>query len=236
MRENRQKKALPFWLQIVLILMTGALVSLGIWLYSKTPEASGSGEKYTVTFAYGDGSVIAKSEVRSGKGVLPPIPETDDVFRGWDSAINNVTDNIEAHPMLYTIVEDNLFYFNSVYVQEGERFNISLRLGGNVNMSSGELTLEYDPEVLTYIGADCEKLCTIDLPEPGLISVRVNSDAVLTDAAQLAVLKFRAEEKDAYSTQINLKTSKVVTLSAGEEIPADNATINNKIYFLKEVG
>jgi len=144
LKENGQKKSIPFWLQIVAILMAGALVSLGIWLYAKVTSSNngGSNESFTVTFAYGDGSIIAQNEVKSGKGVLPPIPKTDAVFRGWDIAIDNVTSNIEAHPMLYTIVEDNLFYFNSVYVQEGKDVTILLRLGGNVNVSSGKLTLE----------------------------------------------------------------------------------------------
>jgi len=79
-------------------------------------------------------------------------------------------------------------------------------------------------------------MCKAEFSEQGVITIDVNSETAITDAEELAALKFHTEEKDAYSTQIDLKCSETMTLSAGEEIPVDNATINNKIYFLKEVG
>lgn len=239
---RKEKKTTPFWIQVALILLAGVLLSLGIWMYSNSlhndSEQEHESKSFKVTFAAGDGAVIAEKNAEREKGVLPPEIEIGEgtVFRGWDNRINCIRADIETHPILYPIKESNLFYFNSEYVFEGEDFELELLLGGNVNISSGELNIEYDPEVLTFIDADESECCRAKLTENGTITVTLNSESVLTDSTSLAVLKFHAEEKDAYSTRIDLIGGAFTVREAGKETPIDSATINNNIYFLKEVG
>lgn len=237
-KEKRSRNSIPFWLQIMMILLAGALVSLGIWLYANSErDESGNDikdEVFTVTFSDGDGTVISQEKINGGAGIIPPIPETEDVFRGWTTALNSVQSDIETHPSIYKIVENNLFYFNSAYVVEGENFLLPLRIGGNVNVTEGQITMEYDPEVLTYVKADCEDFCKVEKGEAGTLIIKLDSDTAITAPTQLAELTFRAEKKDAYSTRIDLKSDGVFTMENGEKVSAENATINNEIYFIKE--
>lgn len=241
MAEERTKKGMPFWLQIAAILFAGVAVSIAIVFLARTdqkqaPSVEGSGEEHTVTFAYSDGTVIASETVEDGKGVFPPILETQDVFRGWSGPINAVTKDTEVHPEIYHIVEDNLFYFNSVYVQEGTEFDLPVMISGNVNVSSGELYVEYDPDVLKFESADGQSWCDVSKPKKGVLKIKFRLDSVLDEPTELTKLSFTAKEKDVYSTQLNLRSENVVVFSDQKEVPADNATINNKVFYLQEVG
>lgn len=230
MRIKGKDKKIPFWMQILAILLVGIIASLSVSFYFQDKKA----EKYTVTFAYDDGTIIEEKQVKKGFGVLPPEINTDKVFRGWNSTINNVTQNIEVHPDLYNITEDNLFYFNSIYVKEGKKFTIDLYVAGNVSVSSGSLFLEYDTDVLTY--KKYEGYGLSDLADSnGKINVEFESSSTITKKTKLISITFYAKKMDALSTEIVLKSNKVLTIQNGGEIIADNATINNKIFFLQEV-
>lgn len=213
------------------IILVGVIATLSVVFYFQDKNT----ERYTVTFAYSDGTLIEKKQVKAGKGVFPPNIETNDVFRGWDMEINEVTQDIEAHPMIYTIVEDNLFYFDSVYVKEGKRFIVDLFVAGNVNVSKGEILLEYDPEVIEYKKYDGLELSIIEKPEDGQLSIKFNSNSVLSKKTELAKITFYAKKKDVYATQINLISKETKVVSDKDEVVVDNATINNKIFYLQEV-
>lgn len=229
----KKQASIPFWLQIAGILLLGVLASVIVRMVhpgAKSPELP----VYTVTFARQDGTVIEAKEVHEGKGVYPPEYIGSGVFRGWTGAFNRVTSDVEVHPILHTIGEDNLFYFHSVYVQEGNDFSLDVQLGGRVSVSSGTLTVLYDPAVLEYRGADTD-LCTVAEGEEGELTLSFRSDAPIREEELLAVLNFRALEKNAYSTEVQLQARDMTIVTSDGERPADCATINNKVYFLQEV-
>lgn len=229
----KKNARIPFWLQIVLILLTGVLASVGILAARSGSEPDLP--RYTVTFAYSDGTVIEAKEVSEGKGVYPPEYIGEGVFRGWSGRFNQVTSDVEVHPVIHSIGEDNLFYFHSVYVEEGKSFALDVQLGGRVSVSSGELTILYDPAVLEYRGADSEAFCSVTEGAEGELTLTFEAEEPIRKETLLAKLNFCALEKDAYATEVQLQAKNVKIVSDGEELPADCATINNKVFFLQEV-
>lgn len=232
---KKDKKKLPFWLQIVSILLLGVIASVIAYSAAnglKTEDL----QTHTVTFAYQDGTVIESKQVKHGKGVFPPELTDEGVFRGWSTGFNAVTADVEAHPVYYSISEDNLFYFDSVYVQEGKEFSLDVCIGGRVSVISAELTLQYDPDVLEFRQTDGSDGCTVTEEEKGTIKLSVQLDEAVKEETLLQQLTFFAKKKDAYSTQIDLSAAQVYTVANGQQITADYATINNRIYFLQEVG
>lgn len=227
-----KNKKFPLWGQILAILLVGVLASVAAYLIVKDRTA----ERFTVTFAYGDGTVIEQKQVKKGKGTFPPTLDYDGVFRGWSAGFNNVESDVEVHPMFYDIVEDNLFYFDSVYVKEGSNFTLSLYLAGNVNVNSGDIKLSYDPDVMTYKKANANGFCSVSEEKAGELTVHFSSEQTLTEKTLLAELTFYAKRADAYSSEILVSTDQVMLVANGEDKPADHATINNNIYFLQEVG
>ena len=159
----------------------------------------------------------------------------DGIFRGWTGGFNCVTSDVEVHPSIYPIGEQNFFYFHSVYVEEGKKFALDVHLGGRVSISSGELTVAYDPEVLEYLGADPMDGCTAEQTGAGELKLCFSSPEPIRAECLLAKLSFRALEKDAYSTEVQLQANNMKIVTDEGERPADCATINNKVYFLQEV-
>lgn len=232
------KIKIPFWLQIISILLIGVIVSVSIFFTinyvgeKKRIEALGT---HTVTFAYLDGTVIETKEVAHGKGVFPPTLKDNGVFRGWSAGFNIVTSDIEVHPDYYNVPENNLFYFDSVYVKEGEKFSIDVCVGGTVSVSSGELILEYDPDVLKFQKSKDKDDAVKVMQSKGKITIAFDFAEPLKAESVLSQLQFKAKKKDAYSTELLLKAVDMKVVSKGEKIPADCATLNNKIFFLQEV-
>lgn len=231
---KKSKITIPFWLQLVAILLVGVVVSCSVFYFVRDYKA----ERYTVTFAYGNGAQIETKEVKEGKGIFPPELDwgADYVFRGWDRALNRVAANIEAHPDIYKVMEENLFYFDSVYVREGHAFTLDLMLGGNVNLSSGEVVLIFDEEVMEYKSFQTSEALDVTKTGKGELLIKLNSKNPITQKTELARLKFRAKRKDVEYTQAVLSAKSTKLILDGEEKPADCATINNKIFFIQEVG
>lgn len=234
------KKEIPFGAQVCLILFCGIVLSAATFCLVRSrpvDESALTAEMHKVTFAYQDGTVIETRKVRDGSGVFPPTFETEGIFRGWNSTINNVMSDMETHPMVYQISSDdeNLFYFDSVYVLEGEEFKIDLMLGGWVNISTATLNIEYDSEVMDYVGSEDSDVCDITMLEAGTIVMDMKSDPPLREKTLLSELTFLAKEKDVCSTQITLSYKDAKLTSNGMEYPATVSTINNEIYYLQEV-
>lgn len=250
---HRSRRQLPFWIQILLILLCGALLSVAVLLImrgmkNKEPthpteqsqtEAETKGgppEEYTVTFAWQDGTVIEKRSVQEGHGIFPPKLGTDHVFRGWSAGINHVTYDVEVHPVLYMINSDeNLFFFNSQYVKEGESFSIDLNLAGLVNISMATLEISYDPEVMELQGYTEAECCTVKETEPGLLTLTLDSQTPLRERTLLSSITFLALEKDVFSSEINLRCKDPKLVTTGGEVPVTGTTINNEIFYLQEV-
>lgn len=225
------KLKIPFWLQIVAILLVGVIIS-GIVFFAINYAKQ---EKYTVTFAYQNGAIIDIKKAPVGKGVKPPKFDCEGVFRGWSVPINNITDDIEAHPQIYDIVEENLFYFNSVYVKEGRKVTVDINVGGDVSFKSGELTISYDDKVLNYIKSDNEDFVTVTEEEAGKLKLTFDSEESIEESMLLSSITFKTKKVDAYSTELQLSADNVISEVKNKEVPATFATINNNIYFLQEV-
>ena len=251
---NQARRQLPFWLQIILILLAGAALSVIVLLVMRGSKVKNPTQQtqapteasavtnsdplreYTVTFAYQDGTVIDTRKVKEGHGVFPPELETDHVFRGWTGAVNYVTRDTEVHPAVYAINSDeNLFYFNSQYVKEGECFTIDLNLAGLVNISKATLEISYDPEVMElqeHTEAEC---CKVEETAPGLLILTLDSQSPLRQKTLLSSINFLALEKDVFSSKISLSCKDPKLLTTGGEVPVTGTTINNEIYYLQEV-
>ena len=238
MRKNTRKISIPFWTQILAILLVGAVAGGVVLLLAPDKQQTAPQEaivKHTVTFAYQDGTVIETKTVEEGKGVFPPVIETNNVFRGWSAGFNAVKADIEVHPVFYNIIEENLFYFDSVYVKEDTEFTLDLYVAGRVNLSSGTIALSYDPDVLEYKSSEGMDGLKVSENKDGELTITFNSDTPIKEKAHISQLTFFAKKKNAYSTQINLSARDVKLTAGGEAQSANCATINNKIYFLQEV-
>ncbi len=227
-----KKKKFPLWAQVVAILLAGVIASGAVYLIVKDKTA----ERFTVTFAESNGEIIEQKEVKKGSGVFPPVLTNDGVFRGWSAGFNMVESDIEVHPIFYDIVEDNLFYFDSVYAKEGKSFTLDLYIAGNVNVSSGTIKLTFDPDVMKYKKAQSDDLCEIKEDKAGELTIGFSSKKAITKKTLLGEIMFYAKRADAYASEIQLSASDVILVANGKEQKADFATINNKIYFLQEVG
>ena len=239
MRKNTRKISIPFWTQILAILLAGMVTSGVVLLLAPDKQQTAPPEavvEHTVTFAYPDGTVIETKAVEEGKGVFPPAVEGNGVFRGWNTGFNAVMTDIEVHPIFYGVKEENLFYFNSVYTKEDTEFSMELYVGGKVSLSSGTVTLSYDTDVLEFKSADNLDCVDVTEKKAGELTVQVNTEAPLQEQTQLSKLVFYAKKKDAYSTQIDLTAKDAKVYSGGDKLSVNYATINNKIYFLQEVG
>ncbi len=180
---------------------------------------------------------MKKKQVHHGNGVLPPDLATEDVFRGWSAPFNAVTRDMETHPSLYYSKEDdNLFCFDSVYVREGEEFTIELMLRGKVCISSAELTLAFDGEVMDYLGSEVSEYFAVEPTASGALNLRLNSPQLIQEPTLLARIQFRAKPMDVYFTQISLQSKQATTVVSDQELPVTISTINNNIYYLQEVG
>ena len=215
-KEPQKRKRFPYWLQILIIIGIGIIASGVVFFIvlnikgtsEKKEEIENGSNKHTVTFAYQDGTVIEKKEVSDGKGVFPPEYKTDMIFRGWSGAINEITSDKEVHPQFMEIADDNLFYFNSVYVQEGNDFTIDVKLDGNVKLSSATLSISYDPEVMDFVQSNDEIVCKVSKAKDGELTLLLQSDKPITKATQLSKLTFKTKEKDEHSNVCNKRICK----------------------------
>lgn len=236
--KKAKRLRMPFLAQITVILSIGVAVSLSVLFLShcyKAKIVDENAAEYTVAFAYQDGTVIEKKTVKEGKGVFPPEFETEGVFRGWSSPINNVTADIETHPVIYTINDENLFYFNSVYVKEGKKFTVDLTLAGEVHISSAQLTLEYDNEVMKFIKSSDSEICSVTDNKDGTLTIALDSGTPLTEKTILSQLTFKSKKKDVASSRIDLVCKNGKIVENGKEESATVSTINNQIFYLQGV-
>lgn len=207
------------------------IASASVYLISQEINS----EKFVVKFAYLDGSIIEEKKVKSGKGIMPPKLESDDVFLGWSAAVNNIESDIELHPQFYNIVEDNLFYFDSQYVKEGKNVQIDVYVGGNVNFNKGELFIDYDNAILHYKKSNCADGVSASNEEDGKIKISIDSSFPIKEKTLLTSITLSTQKADVFSTEILLTADDVTYVENGKDKPAVFATINNKIYFLQEV-
>lgn len=237
MRKIKKRIRIPFWIQILLIIFIGILLSCIVLIISNViSQTNQEVVNHTVTFAYSDGTVIETKTVEEGKGVIPPNIESNSVFRGWSAGFNQVKSDVEVHPVFYNPSEENLFYFDSVYVKEGTKFTLNVYVGGNVDVSNGTLSLNYDTDVLKYKKAETFNISKVSENKSGEITINLDSKTPLKEKTLIAQLTFYAKKKDAYSTHIDLIVKNAETIVAGKSNSVAFATIKNKIYFLQEVG
>ena len=109
-------------------------------------------------------------------------------------------------------------------------------LGGTVNLSSGEVILVYDEDVMEYKSYQALKSVGITKTGKGELTIKLDSNEPIIQKTELAQIKFRARKANAEFTQAVLSAKSAKLVLGGDEKTVDCATINNKIFFMQEVG
>ena len=68
------------------------------------------------------------------------------------------------------------------------------------------------------------------------MTITIKGDELITEKTLISQLKFHAKKADAKWTEIGLKSKGAKIEVNGMEYDIESSTINNKIYFLQEVG
>ena len=108
-------------------------------------------------------------------------------------------------------------------------------LTGEVNISSAELTVSFDTNVMECVGTNGENHCSVLNEGDGKLIVYLNSDEPLKEKSLISEIRFKALKKDVYSTQIDLSCKNAKVSQLGVDVPATASTLNNKVYYLQEV-
>lgn len=151
-KSNSSGKSLYIILSLIIFLL-GIAVSITIIVLKI--NAKSTGNKFTVTFFDANDNKFEIVKVKEGDAAKPKkqLPEVQNaVFKGWDRYINNVTNNLEVHPIYQSVTSDyNAFYIDTYYASEGEELSVNLKLGGIITVTTATIGIAYDEQVLDLI-------------------------------------------------------------------------------------
>ena len=240
-RNNRKIWSQIPWGGVAVILAAGILISAGI-IWSRRPAASETqapdGPVHTVTFLDQQGEILQESDVNHGSYAVPPeleAVESGIVFRSWSNLLYGIDRDMETRPVYQDLRESsNVFYLGGAYGQLGEQMEMELQLGGKVNLSSIELTLRYDPDVLKKFSCD-----TLDGPFEvrkkgrGYVVLELAADENLTESVTAAQLRFNIAKScsDAEMTKILVEMKDPMKLEGGEK-GTDSCAVHGEVYLL----
>lgn len=239
MKRNSAKKnnQIP-WLAVVLILLAGVIGSLAIYLARHAPgqnEEKEQGEQYTVTFFDSDGTEISTKTVAKGKPArAPENPKTDlnSVFRDWDTELSEIYDSCEVHPLIEDLSEEeNALYIESRYLDGGSDFWVDLNVCGKVNLTRAKFSIEYDPEIMSYLG--CDEDSELFCPEPESASVLLfecRFDDAVTQPRTLARLHFQLKDVSMIYTTLPIEIRNLETVQNGTTVRVDGVAVSAELY------
>ncbi len=145
-------KSLYIILSLIIFLL-GIAVSVTIIVLKINSKSTGN--KFTVTFFDANDNKFEIVKVKEGDAAKPKkqLPEVQNaVFKGWDRYINNVTNNLEVHPIYQSVTSDyNAFYIDTYYASEGEELSVNLKLGGIITVTTATIGIAYDEQVLELV-------------------------------------------------------------------------------------
>lgn len=225
------------WRSVVCILLCGVLISGGIaaFRHYTKPEAP----SHTVTFQGSQGTVLAQRQVTDGGFALPPRLKngSDSIaFRCWSQPLYNIRGDATVTPVYQDLRQTgNAFYMDAQYAQPGETVTMELKLGGTVCLSSIELTLSFDAEVL--LDFRCE---TKDSPfeivsqDESSVTLRLDSAKNLTEAITAATIQFTVSPRrgDVERTTITVGMRDPIMLVSGSDTGTGSNAVHGDIYIL----
>lgn len=228
---GKAKVNIPFWGQMAIILGIGIVISAAILIISKNGSNNIPTNKYTVRFCTEAGRLIEAKQVTENEGVIPPeVIEQGYIFRGWSRPINNINSDTEVTPLYQKINgETNYIFYNTKYVKEGEDFEIPILLGGNIDIKSGQIIIEYDEKAFELNDVTGNAVSTYK-EEDGKIIIELDTSHINETISDFINLKMYANEIDAYYTGFDISAN----LTNQKNNVADYATLNNKIFFIQE--
>ena len=92
----------------------------------------------------------------------PDYPKSDltkegEQFAGWDEPLDNITHDVDVHPIVEDISEkENVIFGDAVYVKQGDDVAYTIELGSQTEIAALELIIHYDSDELSYRG--CQNL------------------------------------------------------------------------------
>lgn len=229
---------------VTVILLTGVLVSAGIVLLRlpeqvDTPTDEPSVMTYTLEFVNEKGELLKQQEVAAGGfGIPPQLESLNDgiAFLSWNQYLYGVSRSTELRPVYQDVrLEKNAFYMDAQYAQLGENVEAELWLNGIVALSSVELVLEYDPEVLLELECDVgDSPFVVTAVEPGIVTIKLDEDQNLIEPLTVAVVRFIVNEEraDIARTTIRIEMKDPKKVTDGGEMGTDCCAVNGDIYLL----
>lgn len=242
MKSSRSEKSSQIpWLAVILIIFIGVAASLLIFLLrqptDKTAknENASSGKTYTVTFFDTDETELSTETVPEGKPAhAPASPQTDlnTVFRGWDIELSEIYDSYEVHPLLEDLSqEENALYIDTQYLDGGTDFWVDLNVCGKVDLTRAKFSVEFDPEIMSYLGCD---------EDPGLYSPEKESKSVLLfecffdetlhQPRTLARLHFQLEDVSMIYSTLPFEIRNLETTQNGKTVRVNGEAVNAELY------
>lgn len=232
------------WKGVIVILSAGILISGGMILHAHTKQDQASVATpdmpiYTVTFLDDRGEILEQQQVPEGGFAVPPAKESPNngmVFRGWSQKLYDINRSTEVTPVYQDLRnEKNAFYIDSQCAQLGEEVTTDLWLCGNVCLSSIQLSLEYDPNVLLDLKCDTAgSPFTVVSTEPGAVILRLDETQNLTGLITVASICFsiNPESDTIAKTRIRIDMEDPAMMKEGGEVGADSCAVHSDIFLL----
>ncbi len=232
------------WKCVIGIVLAGVIISLSIILFSifdndHTSDSTSNTPVYTVTFLNHNGEILEEQQVHAGSFVQPPqVASTNDaiVFRGWSQKLYNINRSTEMTPVFQDLRQErNAFYMDSQCVQLGAEVESNLWLGGTVCLSSVQLVLKYDSEVLLEM--ECNTAGSpfvVVSEEPGTVILELDEEENLTKPVAIADIHFRIapNREDLASTRIHIEMKDPAMMTERGEAGSNSCAVHGDIYLL----
>jgi len=219
----RMKKILYIAIPALFLLVGGII--LASWLVRPS---------YTVTFICNDW-VVVEQKVKKSDSAIPPadfdMPEGS-VFRGWDNPIDNIREDIIIRAILVSVIEENVFTLDSVYIKSGAAARMPLRLQGQVNLAGFELLITYPTDTLLFRGFDNldKDMVANCSSENGEIKIAFASGSNVTGVIDICDLVFEA--MGIYGTsEVTIDYILASQLQGDDIVKANTGSIPATVYF-----
>lgn len=159
------------------------------------PEEPEQGD-LTVTFVDYNTNVIDEKQVEyGGTATLPTNPNREGyIFKGWNGQYENVTSNQTVTAEYISADANNIFYLESTSTKKNEDFTINLNVQGTVKISSTDLEIHYDKDVLEAVSANDEETeAVVNIENPGVIYCNFSRSQDRTKKFLLSDLTFKVK-------------------------------------------
>lgn len=194
---------------------------------------------YKVYFKNFDGSVITSVEVEEGEPVscVPQIHSPANAFfAGWDSSLNDICERKSINAT-FDFVSNvrNAIGFDSVYVREGEPFEIVISIAGKVNFSSAEfeIILNEDIDFIEISYCDSSAYCNYSTNNNKVYVAMAFANNV-QETVDICSIKCNLKDENFSDNAIQIKVVDISYINETNDIvDAEFTVFNEKIIVLK---